>query len=123
MREESQVRIFKLLRENGIDELNGIALDEIGQELVERSLNRPDAEKQAIVKDLANRLSGEAREIIRIVLNAPEEMVEYLWGSREKQITKITQQDLRQYLNWSLGWPFLVIEEVFGELKRFVKNF
>ena len=103
--------------------MDGITLEEIRQELIDGSLSRPDAEKQAIIKDLTNRLSMEAREVISIVLNAPEEMVEYLWGTREKQITKITQHDLRQYLNWSLGWKFTLIAKVFSELKRFVKNF
>jgi len=121
MEREQQAMAF--VWSNGIDELNGITPEEVRQELIEQLLEEPSIEKRMIVKDLARKLSVEAREVIRIVLNAPEEMVIYLWGSREKQITKITQHDLRQYLNWSLGWPFLAIEEVFGELKRFVKNF
>ena len=121
MVEDSQAKVF--LRGNGIHVWSGVTAGEIKQEIIERSLEQQSAEKLAVIKDLANNLSVEAGQVIKIVLNAPEEMVQYLWGSREKQITKITQHDLRQYLNWSKGWPFLLIEEVFGELKRFVKNF
>ncbi|MBU0777757.1 hypothetical protein KKF82_05825 [Patescibacteria group bacterium] len=121
MIERQEAKVF--IQSNGIDELNGVTVDEVRQELLGQLLRRSNVERMVILKDSVKKLSAEAREVIRIILNSPEEMVEYLWGMEEKQITKITQRDLRQYLNWSLGWPFLVIEEVFGELKRFVKNF
>ena len=121
MEREQQTMAF--VRSNGIDALSGVTPEEIRDELIEGSLAKPSFERLVFVKDLAERLSEEAREVIRIVLNAPEEMVEYLWGSSEKQITKITRHDLRQYLNWSCGWKFTHIARVFAELERFVKNF
>ena len=118
-----QKQAMAFIKSNGIDELDGVTAEEVNQELLDQLLREPSAEKMVMLKDSVRSLSAEARQVVRIVLNAPQEMVEYLWGSSEKQITKITRHDLRQYLNWSKGWPFLTIEGVFSELRRFVKNF
>jgi len=120
MIDEKEAR--EILHAQGIHRCHGVKWSELLEETNRLNLSE-NPERKVILKDMISKLSGEAKLVVRVVLDAPEEMVQYLWGSEEKRITKITRHDLRQYLNWSCGWPFLMIEEVFTELREMVKKF
>lgn len=58
-------------------------------------------------------LSEEAKYVISIVLNSPEEMLNTVWGDTKKKITKYT---ITKFLRFK-GWKFRDIYKVFNEIK------
>lgn len=83
--------------------------------------DKRSAERQVILSDLYHKLSSEAKEVVQIVLETPEELVEFV---AEKVCCKgrLTTSDVKEYLRY-IGWGYPAIAGAFGELKKFVKNF
>ena len=75
-------------------------------------------EKIVIKKDLIISLSNEAKEVIRLVLNSPIEILETFQTSKYKTISK---QKIKDHLTTN-GWPPRRIEKVFTELKTFTMD-
>jgi len=75
-------------------------------------------EKIVIKKDLIISLSNEAKEVIRLVLNSPIEILETFQTPKYKTISK---QKIKDHLTTN-GWPPRRIEKVFTELKTFTMD-
>ncbi len=120
---EKKERLEVFLRGEGLDTFECATMEEIFDELCNKHFEQRaiSPEGIAVRKDLIDRLSEEAKEVIKIIFNTPSELVEYLWGCKEKQVDKLTCHDLRQYLRY-YGWKFTVIEGVFQEIKLFLRK-
>ncbi len=70
-------------------------------------------------KDSFNHLSAEAKEVIKIVLNAPTELSELFSTNGER----VSKDNLKQYLRRTKRWKHRVIDEVFKEIKGYVNSF
>lgn len=116
-------RMKAFLRSEGFDNFDRAALEEIFEELCSEHFEQQavNPEGMAIRKDLVDRLSEEAKEVIKIIFNTPSELVDYLWGCKEKQVDRLTCSNIRQYLRY-YGWKHLVIEDAFQEIKLFLRK-
>lgn len=99
---------FQVCWQNGIEEINDNIVDE------SRTTN---PEKAFIKKEAAEALSKEARDIISIVLKAPQEIVDSLYSQKYKRMskTRVKQVLLR------IGWEKPVIDSAFKEIAGFVE--
>lgn len=120
---ERMKRLEVFLRNEGLDKFERDVLEEVFDELCNKHFEQRAVNPEGMVmrKELVDRLSEEAKEVIKIIFNMPSELVGYIWGCKEKQIDKLTCHDLRQYLRY-YGWKYLVIESVFQEIRRFLKK-
>jgi len=84
--------------------------DTYGVVLIEES---PNPECEAIKHDLYTRLSAEAKDVLRIIWNAPMEACTPLTGN-------ITKRSLTLYAKKVLGGP--KASKALGEVKRFVRE-
>ena len=76
-------------------------------------------ERDIIKKDLFAKLSSEAKEIINIVLNSPNEILEIF---KTPKYNLISRNKIKEYLV-SNGWKTKSVKKAFSELKEFVMNF
>ena len=76
-------------------------------------------ERDVIKKDLFTKLSSEAKEVINIVLNSPNEILETF---KTPKYGIISRNKIKKYLI-SNGWKTKFVEKVFSELKEFVMSF
>ncbi len=75
-------------------------------------------ESETIKKDLITNLSGEAKEVVKLILSSPMEILETFQTPKYKTISK---QKIKEHLAVN-GWPPRRIEKVFSELKTFVMD-
>lgn len=120
---EGRQRLEAFLRSEGLDSFEREALGELFEKLCNTHFEQRAVSPEGIAvrNDLINRLSEEAKEVIKIIFNVPSELVEYVWGCKEKQVVKLTCNDIRQYLRY-YGWKHLVIESAFREIKHFLRK-
>ena len=113
-REEDQARGY--LQGQGIDYCHGTNWREVREQL-----NRQDIietpETLIMFKEMLDSLSKEAREVVGIVLSTPQELIEALFVGKKKGKGRLNRNQLRMYLRYR-GWKHLVIESVFGELRK-----
>ena len=121
--QEDGSRAMVFLNGSGIQSLYGVTAEEVKRKLLEDALDVPNVDRHAYFRSRLAELSAEARQVVGLILDTPEEMIQYLWGSKEKQITAISKGDLKQYLGWFYRWSGRRISRVFGELTEFVKDF
>lgn len=76
------------------------------------------AEKKVIKKDLYEKTSQEAKEVINLVLNTPSELIEIISTPKGK----ITKSKIKKYLLDKWKSQFLV-ELIMKEISRLVDNF
>jgi hypothetical protein len=75
-------------------------------------------ENRAVFNDGLNKLSKEAKEVVKIVFNTPSELVEFV-RYHNKGEYKITMDILRDYLR-HYGWKHHIIEKTFKEIKKII---
>lgn len=80
--------------------------------------NYPNPESLVIIKDEFEHLSGEAKEVVGLIYNAPYTILQ-LFSTRKRE--NITIGSIENFLVES-GWPRPRINRVFKELKNFTKN-
>lgn len=68
---------------------------------------------------LYNRLSAEARDVLRLILNGPREAVEEMVTPVTRAFTK---NSIARYLDKRKGWSEHRIQRVFGELADYTGN-
>jgi hypothetical protein len=81
--------------------------------------NQDSQEKIAIKKDLTEKLSREAKDIIKLIINGPEEVLREIKGDRYNIISK---DKIYVFLR-KQGWKRKAIDGAFAELKNFVSEF
>ena len=65
-------------------------------------------------------LSDEAKKVVNLVLDLPDELVEFVrTKERDRDLSK---NDIREYLRF-YGWSYPSISRVFAEIKNFVATF
>lgn len=82
-------------------------LEEIDLELPAREARRPLADKLAV-------LSEEAREVVTLVLTAPQEIAEDLFDQPNRRVRGMVREHLRE----ARGWSWSSIWRVLRELKE-----
>jgi hypothetical protein len=86
---------------------------------VSNSNHQANTESLIIKKDLTEKLSKEAKDIIKLVLQSPEEVIKELKGDRYNIISK----DKIYIFLRKQGWKRKKIDGAFLELKKFVSEF
>lgn len=81
--------------------------------------NQDSQEKIAIKKDLTEKLSREAKDIIKLIINGSEEVLREIKGDRYNIISK---DKIYVFLR-KKGWKRKTIDTAFAELKNFVSEF
>lgn len=94
------------------------SMEEFKQCMAERQ-DRDNPERACRWGQFLEALSCEAREIVELMVNVPDELLEFVVGKGTHQ--SITKNSLRQYLRFR-GWKFRIIEQVFLELAAKVKK-
>lgn len=91
-------------------------IDEEGEYILKSPLN---PEKELIKKDSYQKLSREAKEIINIVLNSPQDVLELFLNPKRKNISL---KRLKQVLivNWKSTF---LVENAIQEIKNWVNKF
>jgi hypothetical protein len=72
-----------------------------------------------IKKDLVNKLSFEAKDVVKLLLNSPSEIVDSFSTSKYKCTSK---NKIMEYLVQNMKWPKKKVVKVFTELKTFTKE-
>lgn len=75
-------------------------------------------EKSLIKKDLAEKLSEEAKEVIALILNSPVEILETFMTEKYKKISK---EKIKEHLVIN-GWHQRKVDKTFSEIKTFVTD-
>jgi hypothetical protein len=94
-----------------------IQFDKVTEDEVFQS-SYPNPEKLMIIKDEFEHLSGEAKEIVNLIYDAPYTILQ-LFSTRK--LEKITGNSIENFLIES-GWPHPKIKRVFKELRIFARN-
>jgi hypothetical protein len=81
--------------------------------------SRENQEDLVIKKDLAEKLSSEAKDVVRLILNSPSEILEMFMTEKYRTISK---RKIGQYLI-EKGWKQTKVDRIFSELKVFVTDF
>lgn len=130
--QEDEKRVMEFLYSQGLDRIEGATAKEVYDEICSWQSPSPDPESRAILNDSADRLSGNAKEVFRLIFDSPIELIEHVWSSGPKrwpflprlfnvQLSSLTQRDLRGYLR-HCGWRHLAIKGVFDEIRIFLEN-
>ncbi len=85
------------------------------------SITLPSIDNQeslCIKKDLTTKLSNEAKDIIRLILNSPIEIIETFMTMNYKKISKTK---IKEHLVMN-GWQPQKVDKTFSELKTFVTD-
>ncbi|NCN87237.1 hypothetical protein GW932_05375 [archaeon] len=92
-------------------------IDHSNPNIAEEIANRENPEKLLLRKEKITKMSKEAQEIVRIIINAPQEMIDMISLNRDH----ISSMDLKKYLK-NKGWKLRVILKTFSEIKRMLKE-
>lgn len=76
-------------------------------------------ETVVIKKDLVNKLSYEAKDVVKLLLNSPSEIVDSFSTPKYKCTSK---NKIMEYLIQNMKWPKKKVTKVFTELKTFTKE-
>jgi|ADurb_H2B_01_Slu_FD_contig_31_1513308_length_8956_multi_7_in_0_out_0_15 hypothetical protein len=112
---------FNICWKNGI-----VELDEVSEPNISFSINASfcrtpfvNTETNLIKKDMAAKLSGDAKEILKLILDDSEESASLIKSNSRESISKD-----KIYLNLrTKGWKRKRILKAFSELKEFVSCF
>jgi hypothetical protein len=92
-------------------------------EICQDRFKNQNQERCAGISIILSRLSKEAKEVIELVFNTPEEL---LRSSRKKKRAysnrELTINEIRNYLRYC-GWPIKMIDYSLDEIKEAVRNF
>lgn len=111
----------EILRIYGLDRFEGVSPNDLYDEFyslrsdVQRSIN---PERIAIVRDMVEKLSAEAKEVLRIVVDTPAELAAYIRDSGMAGMNKGVIEDYLRYREWT----FYAIGDAFREVKDFLKK-
>jgi hypothetical protein len=104
----------------GLDNFSGAdSLVELLDILEERQ-RRNDPEQMTIQRDGLVKLSREAKEVVRLVIDTPKELLVHV--SRKGAVKWLTATDITQYLK-HYGWPKACIKAALREVRIYVKEF
>ncbi len=116
-----KMMIYPWLTVYNTTHLGDIVYDENPTEDDKQSITLSGIENQetiCIKKDLTTKLSDEAKDIIRLILNGPAEIIETFMTTKYKKISKNL---IKNHLI-ELGWATKKIDKTFSELKTFVTD-
>jgi hypothetical protein len=115
MSEHNWLTAYQVGFKDGIDRY-----DEFPEEFEKTIIlpSRSNPEKEFMKKELADNLSEEAKEIVRIILNGPSEIVSTFFTDAYNCISKAKILIFFR----KTGWKKKTINQAFDELKEFTKN-
>ena len=80
---------------------------------------QPSPERECLFRELLSLFSTEAKEVIKLVLDSPAELIDIALTSRTRKA--ITLHTLTRYLRHQ-GWPLPTINDAFAEIKIGLKE-
>jgi hypothetical protein len=110
-----------VFRDHGLDRFEGVSPDDLFDEFYDP---RSDAqlsinpERITIVRDMVGRLSIEAKEVLRIVVDTPAELAAYVRDSGKARMSRPIIKDYLRYCDWT----FHNIGDAFREVRDFLKK-
>ena len=110
---ESQAKAY--LQGQGVDYCVGVSWGEVRDQLNRQ--NNIDQETRLIMKDFLSKLSEEARQVLEILLDVPQDLLQTIHGGLKYKKSEVSWYQIRYYLRF-LGWKYLVIDKAFKELKK-----
>jgi hypothetical protein len=113
--EHNWLTAYQISFKNGIDVYDE-SPGEFEKTIILPSKSNP--EKEFMKKELADNLSEEAKEIVRIILNGPSEIVSTFFSDTYNCVSKARILIFFR----KKGWKRKVIRTAFNELKEFTKN-
>lgn len=98
----------------GLDTFQGVGTswEQLQSELSEQQ-GRFNPERACRLKLFFAGLSKEALEVVDLILNVPDELLEFVIGKGTHR--EVTRNSIRQYLRWH-GWERRNVEKIFREL-------
>ncbi len=76
-------------------------------------------EKILLKKDAFDSLSDEAKYLLRIILDAPQELIEVLYTQKYKKTSKAR---IKKFLLKRLHWNRLKVNKAFREIKKYLRE-
>jgi len=76
-------------------------------------------EKILLKKDAFDSLSDEAKYLLRIILDAPQELIEVLYTQKYKKTSKAR---IKKFLLKCLHWNRLKVNKAFREIKKYLRE-
>ena len=101
----------------GIELINCLEYDSEEEGIIVQAVSS-NPEKEFMKRESYERLSDEAKEVIDIVLNSPQEIIDFFTTSKQR---KISASLLKNILIKTWKSKFIV-ENVFHELRQFVNG-
>ena len=106
----------RYLQSNGIDYCHNMSWREVKEQLDSTNIVETP-ETITSFKERIDSLSKEAREVVEIILNTPQELLDALFMIKNNKKGRLSKNQLTQYLRY-YGWKLIVIDNVFGELEK-----